>query len=91
MATAGNSGTTKRNMSRGVLRNIGVSEVQPYVSEIRFWDVDKNEPFEDDCYFLLPYEVLDDEIEQSGGDVSKWCELPPNSPLQETKNNWLKT
>ena len=39
---------------------------------------------------MLPHEVIDDEIELSGADVSEYCELPADNPLQASKQKWCE-
>ena len=39
---------------------------------------------------MIPYEMIDDEIELSGAPVSDYCELPVDSPLRDTKKKWCE-
>ena len=90
LTKAGSNGKHRQNMSRDVMRNIPTCKTFPYSTKIKFWDVDLDQQIEDDCFFLIPYETIDDEIELSGAPVSDYCELPVDSPLRDTKKKWCE-
>ena len=90
LAKAGSNGKHRQNMSRDVMRNIETCRTFPYSTKIKFWDVDLDQQIEDDCFFMIPYEMIDDEIELSGAPVSDYCELPVDSPLRDTKKKWCE-
>ena len=39
---------------------------------------------------MIPYELIDDEIELFGAVLSDCCELPVDSPLEDTKKKWCE-
>ena len=88
-ATAGGEGSREKNMSRGVINNMGKHSAYPevYASPCTFWDKASQSQVKDDMHYLLVHEVLDYQI---GDDpIEEWTELPLGHPLHTTKKDWM--
>ena len=72
---------TNKNTSRDGMRCMTADTSYPevYATSITLWDSDMDKQIEEECYYLLPYEVIDWKL-GAIGDVSTYRSLLANSP-----------
>ena len=90
LAHAGRDGAIRGNISRDVMKHIGSSKTKPYCSLVTFWDPDRNCQIKDKCFFLLPYEIIESEID-AGTPIDDFCHLADGDPLISVKADLMRT
>ena len=92
-AKAGASGQYPGNVSRDVIAKMGRDKKDYpalYASPCTFWDEDSCSKIQDDMHYLCLHEVLDYEIDATGGNVEEWTNLDPAHAMRNTKATWMQ-
>eukprot|EP00959_Pyramimonas_sp_CCMP1952_P120035 2509710-Pyramimonas_sp.AAC.1 len=61
---------------------------EPYVASIQFWDPVKQEPYQDDAYFLLPHEYVEATIDDGVFTIDQWVDLSSQPTLAAKREGW---
>ena len=88
VAKSGNKGKHRGNMSRDVISKLEkrIDKSQLYSTNICFWDAAAQCKIYDWCYFMLPHETIDHEINKTT--LDEWVGFPNNSFLERTFSDW---
>ena len=84
LAGSGASGAHRGNMHRDVVSKLGKRCNMPpiYETDIIFWDSDRQCQVKRPMHFLLPHEVIDDQVGKSS--LDEWVGFESNPQLQRT-------
>ena len=88
LSESGAGGVHKGNCSRDVTRVFDRTSKMPptYTAPIPFWNSDTASQFQDNCEFILPYEVIDAFITEEN--IDEFTSVGADTPLQATMDEW---
>ena len=61
---------------------------QVYSAKVQYWNEATDEPYEDDTYFILPYELVEKTIDDNVCSLDEWTDLSMQPAMDAKRTEW---